>query len=88
MKSAELVQDAETQLLDLVRRRSTNGFAVTIVSGNDKWIISTTDSESGAYCIGEGPTFADAWHARENQMYAVKVAAKVLDLAKTSVRAG
>jgi hypothetical protein len=68
--SAELVQDAETQLLELVRGKNTNVFAVTIVSGNDKWIISTTDSESGAYCIGEGLTFADAWHARENQMYA------------------
>jgi len=68
--SAELVKDAETQLLELVRGRNANDFAVTIVSGNDKWIISTTDGESGAYCIGEGPTFADAWHARGNQKYA------------------
>src|SRR4029453_17129986 len=75
--SADLVQDAETQLLELVRGKNTNVFAVTIVSGNDKWIISTTDSESGAYCIGEGLTFADAWHARENQLYArVKASAK------------
>jgi len=89
MKSAELVQDAETQLLAFVRRSSTNGFAVTIVSGNDKWIISTTDSESGAYCIGEGPTFADAWHARENQMYEHKsVCKKVLSSANIPVRVG
>jgi hypothetical protein len=82
--SAELVQDAETQLLKLVRG---SNFAVTIVSGNDKWIISTTDSESGAYCIGEGPTFADAWHARENQMYARgKASAKRPSSARTPVR--
>jgi hypothetical protein len=66
--SAELVQDAETQLLELVRGEDISGFSVTIVCANDKWIISTTDNESGAYCIGEGPTFADAWHAREDQM--------------------
>jgi len=65
---AELVQDAENQLLELVRSEGISGFSVTIVCANDKWIISTTDNESGAYCIGEGPTFADAWHARENQM--------------------
>jgi hypothetical protein len=66
--SAELVQSAETQLLELVRGEDISDFSVTIVCANDKWIISTADNESGAYCIGEGPTFADAWHARENQM--------------------
>jgi hypothetical protein len=34
----------------------------------DKWIVSTIENESGAYCIGEGATFAEAWHARENQI--------------------
>jgi hypothetical protein len=66
--SAELVQDAENQLLKLVRGDNVGGFSVTFVCANDKWIISTTDNESGSYCIGEGPTFAEAWHARENQM--------------------
>jgi hypothetical protein len=61
--SAEFVQDAEAQLLELVRGEDVSGFSVTIVCANDKWIISTTDNESGAYCIGEGPTFAHAWHA-------------------------
>jgi hypothetical protein len=67
--SAELVQDAETQLLELVRGEDVSSFSVTIVCANDKWIISTTDNDSSTYCIGEGPTFADAWHARENQMF-------------------
>ena len=66
--SAELVQDAETQLLEFLRGRDISSFTVTIVCGNDKWIISTTDNESGAYCIGQGPTFADAWHGRKNQI--------------------
>jgi hypothetical protein len=66
--SAELVQDAETQLLEFLRGRDLSSFSVTIVCGNDKWIISTTDNESGAYCIGQGPTFADAWHDRKNQI--------------------
>ena len=66
--SAEFVEDAETQLLELLRGEDVSSFSVTIVCGNDKWIISTTDTESGAYCIGQGPTFADAWHDRKNQM--------------------
>jgi len=66
--SAELMQDAETQLLEFLRGRDLSSFSVTIVCGNDKWIISTTDNESGAYCIGQGPTFADAWHDRTNQI--------------------
>jgi hypothetical protein len=66
--SAELVQDAETQLLEFLRSENVSSFSVTIVCGNDKWIISTTDNESGAYCIGQGATFADAWHDRKNQM--------------------
>jgi hypothetical protein len=67
--TAELVQDAESQLLQLVRGDNVSGFSVTLVCANDKWIVSTTDNESGSYCIGEGPTFAEAWHARENQMF-------------------
>ena len=66
--SAELVQDAETQLLEFARGQGSSIFSLTIVCGNDKWIVSTTDNESGAYCIGEGGTFAQAWHAREDQM--------------------
>jgi len=66
--SAKLVQDAETQLLEFLRGKDVSNFSVTIVRGNDKWIISTTDDESGAYCIGQGPTFADAWHDRRNQI--------------------
>ena len=66
--SADLVQGAETQLLELVRGEDVSSFALTIVCANDKWIVSTTDNESGAYCIGEGTTFADAWHARQNAM--------------------
>jgi hypothetical protein len=66
--SAELVRDAETQLLEFVRGAESSMFSLTIVCANDKWIISTTDNESGAYCIGEGTTFAKAWHARENQI--------------------
>jgi hypothetical protein len=66
--SAELVLDAETQLLEFVRGEDSSMFSLTIVCANDKWIISTTDNESGAYCIGEGTTFAEAWHARENQI--------------------
>ena len=66
--SANLVQDAETQLLDFLRGENVSSFSVTIVRGNDKWIISTTDNESGAYCIGQGQTFADAWHDRKNQI--------------------
>ena len=66
--SAELAQDAEIQLLKFLRGKDVSGFSVTIVCGNDKWIISTTDNESGAYCIGQGPTFADAWRDRKNQM--------------------
>jgi hypothetical protein len=66
---AEFVQDAETQLLELVRGENVSSFSVTIVYANDKWIISTTDNDSSTYCIGEGRTFADAWHARENQMF-------------------
>ena len=57
--SAEFVEDAEDQLLELLRGEDVSSFSVTIVCGNDKWIISTTDTESGAYCIGQGPTFAD-----------------------------
>ena len=66
--SADLVQDAETQLLELVRGEGISSFSLTIVCANDKWIVSTADNESGDYCIGEGETFADAWHARENQI--------------------
>ena len=66
--SADLAQDAEAQLLEFLRGRDLSSFSVTIVCGNDKWIISTTDNESGAYCIGQGPTFADAWHDRKNQI--------------------
>jgi hypothetical protein len=66
--SVELVQEAEGELLELVRGDDVSGFSVTIVCANDKWIISTTDNENGSYYIGEGPTFAEAWHARENQM--------------------
>ena len=67
--SAELVEDAETQLLEFLRGKDvSSSFSVTIVCGNDKWIISTTDNESGTYCIGQGPTFADAWHDRKNQI--------------------
>src|SRR5262245_65577069 len=65
--SAELVQDAETQLLEFLRGEDVSNFSVTIVCGNDKWIISTTDNESGTYCIGQGPTFADAWHDRKTK---------------------
>jgi hypothetical protein len=65
---AELVQDAETQLLEFARGQGSSVFSLTIVCANDKWIVSTTDNESGAYCIGEGATFAEAWHAREDQM--------------------
>ena len=66
--SAELVQDAETQLLEFLRGEDNSMFSLTIICANNKWIISTTDNESGAYYIGEGATFAEAWHARENQM--------------------
>jgi len=66
--SAELVQDGETQLLEFLRGEDVSSFSVTIVRGNDKWIISTTDNESGAYCIGQGPTFADAWHDRKHHV--------------------
>ena len=66
--SAELVHDAETQLLEFLRGRDLSSFSVTVVCGNDKWIVSTTDNESGAYCIGQGPTCADAWHDRKNQI--------------------
>jgi hypothetical protein len=55
--SAELVQDAETQLLEFARGQGSSIFSLTIVCANDKWIVSTTDNESGAYCIGEGATF-------------------------------
>jgi len=66
--SADLVQDAETQILKFVRGEGVSSFALTIVRANDRWIVSTTDNESGAYCVGEGTTFADAWHARQNPM--------------------
>src|SRR5262245_36285539 len=67
--SAKLVQDAETQLLEFLRGEDvSSSFSVTIVCGNDKCIVSTTDNDSGAYCIGQGPTFADAWHDRKNQI--------------------
>ena len=66
--SAELVQDAETQLLEFARGQCSSVFSLTIVCANDKWIVSTTDNKSGAYCIGQGPTFADAWHDRKNQI--------------------
>jgi hypothetical protein len=66
MTIVDLVKDAETQLLELVRGEGVSSFSLTIVCANDKWIISTTDNESGDYCIGEGTTFADAWQAREN----------------------
>src|SRR5262245_66044116 len=69
--SAELVEDAETQLLKFLRGEDVSSFSVTIVCGNDKWIISTTDNESGAYCIGQGSTFADAWRDRQNQILTV-----------------
>ena len=69
--SAEFVEDAENQLLELLRGEDVSSFSVTIVCGNDKWIISTTDTESGAYCIGQGPTFADGWHDRQNQILTV-----------------
>ena len=54
--SAELVQDAETQLLEFARGQCSSVFSLTIVCANDKWIVSTTDNKSGAYCIGEGAT--------------------------------
>jgi hypothetical protein len=66
--SAELVLDAETQLLEFLRGKDSSMFSLTIVCADDKWIISTTHNESGAYCIGEGTTFTEAWHARVNQM--------------------
>ena len=66
--SAELVQEAETQLLALVRGEDINSFALTIVCANDKWIVSTTDNKNGAYYIGEGTTFTDAWHARQDSL--------------------
>ena len=50
--SAELVQDAETQLLKFARGHGSSIFSLTIVRANDKWIVSSTDNESGAYCIG------------------------------------
>jgi hypothetical protein len=41
--SAEFVQDAGAQLLELVRGEHGSSFSVTIVCANDKWIISTTE---------------------------------------------
>jgi hypothetical protein len=66
--SAESIQDAEAQILNLLRGKDVSIFSVTIVRGDDKWIISTTDEKSGAYCIGQGRTFADAWHDRKNKI--------------------
>jgi hypothetical protein len=66
--STNSVREAETQLLEFLRGKYVNNFSVTIVCGVDKWIISTTDSENGTYCIGQGRTFADAWHDRKNQV--------------------
>jgi hypothetical protein len=62
--------EAETDLIDLVRRNDAQNFTVSISCRNGAWRVEVTDHDAprteprSDQSIGEGPTFADAWHGQ------------------------
>jgi hypothetical protein len=61
--------EAERQLIELVRGQGAGNFTLTVVSQGGKWIVATTNMDSGGYCSGDGENFAEAWHRQENPIF-------------------
>ena len=53
---------AEQQLLKLLREQDSDGFKLTITFSDGRWAITTEDFDSGSSAVGQGETFAEAWH--------------------------
>ena len=58
-------KEAETQLLELVRGQDSKGFTLTISSDGGRWTVTTTDLDADAKAVGEGDSFAEAWHCQK-----------------------
>ncbi|ODT18161.1 MAG: hypothetical protein ABS57_06645 [Mesorhizobium sp. SCN 65-12] len=60
--------DAESDLIDVVRRNDAQNFQVTIRCRDGVWHVETVDldaAEAANTSIGEGNSFADAWHGQK-----------------------
>ena len=58
-------KEAEAQLLELVRGQDSKGFTLTISSDGGRWIVTATDLDAGTKAVGEGDSFAEAWHRQK-----------------------
>ena len=65
LKEATSPEEAEKQLLDLVRGQDTKAFTLTISCVDGRWTVLTTDHASGGHRVGHGACFAEAWLGQE-----------------------
>ena len=65
-------ENAERQLLELIRLQDSQNFTVTIACDSGQWSVSSTDHDgmSGG-AVGRGDSFAEAWF-RQNPIWAHK----------------
>ena len=65
-------EEAERQLLALVRLQDSQNFTVTIICDGGQWSVSTRDTDSLAGdAVGRGESFAEAWF-RQDPVWAHK----------------
>ena len=54
---------AEEQLLYLLRLQGVDNFTLKILHSDGRWTVELESIEPPGRGIGEGATFAEAWHA-------------------------
>ena len=53
--------DAEAELLELIRLQDAKNFRLTIASDEGGWMVRTENTDAGLCAIGQGNNFARAW---------------------------
>ena len=59
--------DAERDLLELIRLQDVQNFTVSITCVDGGWTVTVTDptGEQPSSTIGRGASFAEAWHGQD-----------------------
>ena len=59
--------DAERQLLELIRLQDAQNFKLSITCVDGGWTVTVTDptGENPGAAIGQGVSFAEAWHRQD-----------------------
>ena len=59
-------EEAEAELLALIRLEGNQNIAVTITSDNGHWMVVVGNLDTGGRAVGHGDTFEAAWFGRSS----------------------